>query len=111
MERVLDRMSQVNLGRRRGPIIKILPWGTRIGFPIQIPKEVVILLKSLGVLVVERNTLIGILPAQMVSLDVGIGGDKMRDYLNLKAKGKEVNKAPHGGPNPNSQKNSCFYEF
>ena len=82
-----------------------------MGFPIQIPKEVVILLKGLGVLVVERNTLIGILPAQMVSLDVGIGGDKMRDYLNLKAKGKEVNKAPHGCPNPNSPKNSCFYEF
>ena len=48
----LDRRSQVNLRLRRGSLIKTLHWGTKIGFTIKILKEVVMLMRGLGVLVV-----------------------------------------------------------
>ena len=35
----------------------------------------------------------------------------MRDFPNLKAKGKEVNQAPHDGPDFNAPKRNRLYAF
>ena len=42
---------------KKGTITKCLPWGTRIALRKKILKEVTILLRGLGVLLVESNTL------------------------------------------------------
>ncbi|XP_015084156.1 uncharacterized protein LOC107027518 [Solanum pennellii] len=39
----------------------------------------------------------------------GNRGHKIRDCPNLKAKGKEVNQAPHGGTDPNAPMRNHFY--
>ena len=49
-------MSKVNLGLIKGSILKIFPWETSIGFKNKILKEVVMLLRGVGVLVLGRNT-------------------------------------------------------
>ena len=53
---------------RRGSITKILPWETRIGIQIKIPKVVAILLRGLGALLVGRNIWVYVLPEWMVFL-------------------------------------------
>ena len=50
-----------------------LPWETKIEVPTKVLKEVVMLLRGLGILVMERNMLVGFLPARMVASDVVIG--------------------------------------
>ena len=66
-------MSPVNLGLRKGSIIKKLPWEIRIELTTKIPKEVVMLSRGIGVLVVGSNTLVGFFLMHMVALDVVIG--------------------------------------
>lgn len=45
-------MNQVNLCLRRDSITKTLPWGTRISFPTKVLKEVAILIRNLGAILV-----------------------------------------------------------
>lgn len=66
-------MTEVNLSLRRNAIIRTLPWGTRIGFSIQILKEVAMPLRGPSVLHVGRNTWVGILPTQVIDLGVVTG--------------------------------------
>lgn len=73
MEKGLGRMNKVNLRQRRGVIFKTLPWETRIAFPTKIIREVVMLLRCLGVVVGGSNTWVGVLPSRMVAFDVIIG--------------------------------------
>ena len=72
MERSLGRMNQDYLSLRRSSILKTLASGISIAFPTKIFKEVVMLLRTLGVLVVGSNTSVCVLPAWMVALDVVI---------------------------------------
>ena len=67
MVRGLGWMNLVNPNIRRGFIIKTLSWGTRIGFPTKILKDVVMLLRFPGVLVMGSNTWIGVLLVIMVA--------------------------------------------
>ena len=73
MERSLGMMNQDYLSLRRSSILKTLASGISIAFPTKIFKEVVILLRTLGVLVVGSNTLVGFFLMHMVALDVVIG--------------------------------------
>ena len=58
----------------RGSFTKIIPWGTKIGLQNEIPKEVAILFEGLGVLLVESNIWVSVLPERMVAF-----GEVVRD--------------------------------
>lgn len=58
MDRGVDWMNRVNPILRRGSIVKIIPWGTKIRFETKTLKEGVevdILMRGLAVLHVESN--------------------------------------------------------
>ena len=73
MERVLYWMSQVNLVLRKDSIFMIFPWETSIGFKTKILKEMVMLLRGLGVLILGRNTYVSFFPSRMIDLELVIG--------------------------------------
>ena len=58
----------------RGSFTKIIPWGTKIGLQNEIPKEVAILLERLGVVLVQSNIWVSVLPERMVAF-----GEVVRD--------------------------------
>ena len=70
--RGLGRMILVTKSLRKGSITKIIPWETRIGLQIKVPKVVVVLLKGIGALIVVRNIWVSVLPEQMVVFHVEI---------------------------------------
>lgn len=85
-------MNQVNLILIRGSLIKTLPWVKRIGFSTKILKEVVMLLRCLGVLVVRRNTRVGVFPTWTVALYVVIRTIKCEISLTSRPKVKRSTK-------------------
>ena len=65
-------MNKANPNIRRGSITTSLQWETRKGLPTKIPKEVAILLRGLGALLVETNMRVGVLLERMITLHVVI---------------------------------------
>ena len=65
-------MILVTKSLRKGSITKIHPWETKRELQTKIPKVLAILLRGLGALLVGSNIWIGVLPEQMVVLNVVI---------------------------------------
>ena len=65
-------MIQVTKIKRSGCNTKILPWETRIGLQIKIPKVVAILLRGLGAILVGSYIWVDVLPERMVVFHVVI---------------------------------------
>lgn len=66
-------MNKINPSLRRGSIFKSFLCGTRIGLPTIFHKEVVVLLRGLGGVLVKGNTWVKCLASRMVALGVVIG--------------------------------------
>ena len=79
---------------KRGLITKMLPWETRIGLQIKIPKVVFTLLRGLGALLVGRNIWVGVLMEQMVVLHVVIRETRLGISPTLKQKANRSIKLP-----------------
>ena len=63
-------MILVTKNLRKGSITKSLPWGTRIGIQIEIPKVVTIIFRGLGILTVKRNICVSILAERNVTTQI-----------------------------------------
>ena len=63
-------MILVTKNLRIGYFTKSLPWETRIGIPINISKEVAIILRGLRVFLVESNIWVSVLLERMVVLSL-----------------------------------------
>ena len=68
---ILDDPSQPR--SKKGSIFKIFPWIKGIGLKTKILKEMVMLLRGLGVLILGRNTYVSFFPSRMIDLELVIG--------------------------------------